>query len=497
MLRGQTWPKHGVLPEPPPSLSDHWSVPRFVISFSRIMSMLGSPVASEEAAAAIKAMDSELVFLLESSKVPKDIIAKFGTLGYTDVETFAHMEVDAPSVRDMIKSDITLDPSSGPDRRAMMARLLAVWEAAGKRTSKLKEEEAAQRASDMPRHLPKGKHLEIVRAYAAAHKGLKDKECPAPCYLEWRFEQVEDGELKAESLADVVHKEEVQDDDWGGAKVSPDGSIKLVKGRSSGKTPENPEALRAKIRLMGTAWEFVRLKFPARPYLRGLASDVWTDHVEWLLGEEVYGNVVKDASGSMTYRPSWATLLELDFRVRKQAYHLVNTSGSTLEQALRAAREDTSLIQKYFLTPVSLAAGAEAARMAVQKRPAPAEWSGPPPTRQADGSAANPVMYEHGAKGRGKRTGGRGGKGAGNRGNAKGRGKKGVTHHNSGGWSAGEQNSTPDGRLKCFRFQRGKCTDPRCDKVHSCLVCNGPHGKKDCPRRQSAGDAAGRPSHLG
>ena len=473
------------------------------------MPLLSAPVEEAAVADAIASMNSELVYLLESSQVPPEIIAKFGVIGYSDVETFAHMEVNATAVREMIKSDITLDPAGGPQHRAMMARLLAVWEAAGKRASKLKEEEAAQRAGDLPRHIPKGKHLEIVKAYAKAHKTLKDKECPAPCYLEWRFEQIEDGELKAESLADVVNKEEASDEDWGGARVTPDGSIKLVKGRSSGKAPENPEALRAKIRMMGVAWEFMRLKFPGRPYLKDLTAETWSDHVEWLLGEDVYGNIVKDSSGAIAYRPSWATVLELDFRVRKQAYQLVNENGSTLKEAMVAAREDTALFQKYFITPVSLAAGAEAARSTSSKRQAPQEWALPPPTRQADGSSAMPVSFgaaQAGPNGKGK-------------GRAKGRGKQQQgrqqqfqqrqqpqqqpqqqprQNDRSQGsrWSDGERNVTPDGRMKCFRYQRNKCTDPNCPRVHVCLVCNGKHPKIECPKRPRGGDAAGRPANF-
>ena len=169
-------------------------------------SLLTTPVEAGVVSAAIANMDSELVFLFESNKVPADIVAKFGVLGYTDMETFAHMEDSPAQVREIIKSDITLNPGGSPAHRSMMARLLAVWTAAGKRTAKQKEGEAAQRAGDLPRHLPKGKHLEVVRAYAQAHKELKDKECPAPSYLEWRYEQVEDGELKAESLASVINK---------------------------------------------------------------------------------------------------------------------------------------------------------------------------------------------------------------------------------------------------------------------------------------------------
>ena len=470
------------------------------------MSLLGSPIPVDQVSDAMAAMDSELIYLLESSKVPTEIIAKFGSLGYTDIETFAHMEVSGAAVREMIKSDISLDPAAGPDRRAMVARLLAVWDAAGKRAAKLKEEEASQRAGDLPRHLPKGKHLEIVRAFASAHRELKDKECPAPSYLDWRFEQVEDGELKAESLAEVVNKEEAQDEDWGGARVSPDGHIKLVKGRSSGKAPESPEALRAKIRLMGVAWEFVRLKFPARPYLKGLSSETWGDHVEWLLGEDVYGNTVKDSSGSISYRPSWATILELDFRVRKKAYHSVNTSGATLAAALEAARNDTALLQKYFITPISLAAGAEAARATAGKRPAPADWPVPPSTRQAEGSSAPPISFSDSSGGgrRGNPKGGKGAKGnpkGGKGGKDKGKGKRQnqqpqQQQQQGQRWTSGESNETPDGRMKCFRYQRGKCTDANCGRVHACLVCNGKHPKMHCPLRPRDGDAAGRPANF-
>ena len=62
------------------------------------------------------------------------------------------------------------------------------------------EEEAAPRVGDNPRPLPKSRHLEMTRSYAAVHQELKDSEAPSPAYREAKFEQIEDGELKAESL---------------------------------------------------------------------------------------------------------------------------------------------------------------------------------------------------------------------------------------------------------------------------------------------------------
>ena len=454
------------------------------------MSLLSAPVADNQVKDALSTMGSELTYLLEAANIPEDIIAKIGSIGYTDIDTFAHMESDAKAVRIVLKDDISLDPAVSPAHRAMTARLVAAWETAGRRSAKQKEEEAAQRVGDLPRHLPKGKHLELLRAYQSAHKELKDKECPAPSYLEWRFEQVEDGELKAESFSEVISKEDAIDEDWGGAKVGADGSIKLIKSRSTGKAPENPEQLRAKLRLMGVAWEFVRLKFPARGYLRGLTCTDWTDYTEWLLGEDVYGNVVKDATGSMVYRPSWATLLELDFRVRRRAYHLVNDGAMNLAGALVTAREDTSIFQKYFLTPVALAAGAEAARAAA-KRPADPSWTSgsvPPNLRPVEGSQAEPAAFVPPAsKGKGKQSKGKG-KGKNNK-------KGGGKQQGGASWRANESTVTPDGRMKCFKFQKGKCPG-NCGKVHTCLVCNGKHPVTKCPQRPQLGDAAGSASQF-
>ena len=39
---------------------------------------------------------------------------------------------------------------------------------------------------------------------------------------------------------------------------------------------------------------------------------------------------------------------------------------------------------------------------------------------------------------------------------------------------------TPDGRHKCFRFQKEKCNG--CDRVHTCTICNAPHPKVRCAK---------------
>ena len=61
----------------------------------------------------------------------------------------------------------------------------------------------------------------------------------------------------------------------------------------------------------------------------------------------------------------------------------------------------------------------------------------------------------------------KGGKGQGKSQGKTGKGQQQAQQSQS--WRAGESTTTPDGRLKRFRFQRGLCGSSSCDKVHVCL----------------------------
>ena len=270
---------------------------------------------------------------------------------YTDALVFAKMEDSAPAMRASIKVDVGLDPAASPAARAMVARLVPAWEAAGTRAQRHRQEEAEQRVGDLPRTLPKGQHLDLARAFAKVHFEMGDRDRPAEAYVEWRLEQVEDGELPAETRQ-VVSKAEATEA-LGGCKISPDGTTKLHKGRSEASLPASPE-----MRPMAHHWEMARFKFPAKEFFAGLTMDLWSQYVNWLLGEDVYDNVVRDTIGSIVYRPSWHILLEYELQVRKKALHQVNNTGVTITQALKDAMAHQPTSIKYFTTPVSLAAGA-------------------------------------------------------------------------------------------------------------------------------------------
>ena len=99
-------------------------------------------------------------------------------------------------------------------------------------------------------------------------------------------------------LSEVATAEEVEGNDWHDAKIKADGSLKILKGSVANVSlPRTPEELRRRIKLLGVALEFVRLQFPDESVLEKLANTDWLEHLEWLLGEDVYGVTDKISDG--------------------------------------------------------------------------------------------------------------------------------------------------------------------------------------------------------
>ena len=44
----------------------------------------------------------------------------------------------------------------------------------------------------------------------------------------------------------------------------------------------------------------------------------------------------------------------------------------------------------------------------------------------------------------------------------------------------GDRAKTPDGREKCFAYNREGLHNQNCQRVHVCLGCNGPHPRSQC-----------------
>ena len=247
---------------------------------------------------------------------------------------------------------------------------------------------------------------------------------------------------------------------------------------ATGIIPSDTEELRQRFKVMGHHWELVRLSRPSKHLFVDFEHPTtWLNHVEWLLGEEIYGYTIESAS-DRPYSVAWKPFLELEFQVRKRAMEiLTNDKAATLAAALASARKNDALMQKHFYIPLGIAAGkaavVDAAAGSQRKRgtSTPRGKGQPPP-------APHKVPRTDGKD----KDGGKGGNGGG-KGGKKGNDDKGNS------WKKGATMFMPDGRKKCGYFQKPKgCSaGARCSFVHACTVCSVEgHGQFECPRRPKA-----------
>ena len=92
------------------------------------------------------------------------------------------------------------------------------------------------------------------------------------------------------------------------------GNLSAVKKRAKVELPQDPEALRARITLLGTSWIFAGLQHPNRDYLKDIHPQMFQDYLDYLLGENVYGLIAKSFGGVSGGEPILAGHLELRIR---------------------------------------------------------------------------------------------------------------------------------------------------------------------------------------
>ena len=104
--------------------------------------------------------------------------------------------------------------------------------------------------------------------YEAEFGRVSDKRYPCDALVEKRFEEVDEGEVRADPLTEAVSRDELQEDPVG-AVVDRDGAIRLRKAPKSVPMPRNSEELRVKVRLLGITFTLARYKHAQRPWLGG------------------------------------------------------------------------------------------------------------------------------------------------------------------------------------------------------------------------------------
>jgi len=406
----------------------------------------------------------DLRFIWSDREVPLPVQAALATAGLRSIGLFTSAVDSRADLRTMLHADFALNPAEGGlaagvalARRINVARIVDSWETARRRQEEADRVQAEQKASRLPMTLSRAQHINLRSRYEHDFGRQTDRAWPCQALVERRFEEVDEGECRADQLYDVVSVEELIDDPVG-AVIDKDGAIRLRRAPRKVPQPTTSEELRARIKVLGVTFQLAAYKHSNRLWLATTAPTVWLEHLDYILGDKIGGFTVR--MGDHVVKAPWSIVLTYEYQVRKTACRFIMFDNMDISTAMDAARRDIDTKEQHFSTPTALSVSLS--KPASTKRLWP---DAPPPD--------NPFskVGKH-AKGDGHKGKGKGRKGKDSKG---GKGKK---FPNS---------KTPDGRNICFRYQENKCSNASCSFVHVCARCFGAHAMASC----TAGVAGG------
>ncbi len=400
-------------------------------------------LSAEEPVASLEKMDGELLRILEDAEVPKEVRALFGYFGILKTRSFARLEPDEQSLRDLLKKEFEI--GEGIAERITIAHVLVAWDSAKERVKRQAEAVTEARVHGTTPELPKADDNSMRQAYEGVHGEISDMIYPSSDYLKSKLDQVEEELYEAEPLTEVISREHAASGSSDVTLTLIPSALRVSKIKHKIAMPKDSEQLRARMKTMAMCWELTRMKY--------------------LLGELVW-----QFRGPADQQVSWNDVLEYEWQIRKRAMRWVRQHKYTVGEGISAAMKDQEVRTTFFLTQLACS------KPRKRERSPPAIPRQPAPNQQRN--------QQQQAKGKGN-------KGKGNKG--KGKGAK-----NDGG---GGNNSTADtnavnqakrnevllvsvpvsGKYMCIKFNKNTCAG--CNFEHACLRC-GDYGHRlsQCPK---------------
>ncbi|CAE7337416.1 HCBT2 [Symbiodinium microadriaticum] len=266
---------------------------------------------------------SDLRFLLTHHKVTADEQAKLYDNSIDTVAKFAAFVSDATDLREVLKTDLGIDPASSLSLRAQAASLMVAWETAKARVKTQAEAEATNEVREWAKPIPQTDYIAMRQAFATQFGDLEDKHIPAKEYIEKKLHELETGEFRAEPLTEVISRDEV-DPDVLLPRWNASGTLSIAKGGSRTTAPSGPEQLRLRLTVLQNALIMIKLKHPGRAEL---------------------ADVTFAESGSLI--PPWPLILSYEHAIRKHAYKLMATDGRSFGDALSKAYKDATVKERF------------------------------------------------------------------------------------------------------------------------------------------------------
>ncbi|CAE7263715.1 unnamed protein product [Symbiodinium sp. CCMP2592] len=250
--------------------------------------------------------------------------------------------------------DFGINPDT-PAGRVEVAAIVAAWELAKEYASKEVELRAEAKVLGHRRILQVQERQAMLKAVTDAYGKMNESETPSAEYLATKAEECESNEPLASSLDRISSKKDSQVESLQ-TSIDPTGHVRVTKTMQKLEMPHHSEGYRRLMKVEAHAWLCMSARFKAKAWLQGLQLEDFTKFVEYILGDRVGNLKLPTASGQETQfnRPPWNIVLSYEYKLRVEAFKMILEGTATMPEALRAVREDPSLKEAYFTTPLAL-----------------------------------------------------------------------------------------------------------------------------------------------
>ena len=199
-------------------------------------------------AESLKLGSSDLRFTL-SRNVPDEMQAHFFENGVTSVGKFSSFFRDEADLVNVLRDDFNVDAANALSDRAKVASVICSWKDTVTKAKRQAEVEAEMNSREWTKPIPVCDNVQLRNVFQNAVGHVVDRVLPSKEYLEKKLQELENGEFRAETLAEVVSKDEI-DPDVLVPIFDSKGSLSVKKGSTTVAMPTGPEQLRWRLSVM-------------------------------------------------------------------------------------------------------------------------------------------------------------------------------------------------------------------------------------------------------
>ncbi|CAE7041883.1 unnamed protein product [Symbiodinium sp. CCMP2592] len=280
----------------------------------------------------VNSVDADLQYVLQEAGA--SLATQYAVCNvHSTLRRFQAIADDRAGSRTAANTDFGV-PTDTPAGRQQTAAIVAAWKLAKEISSKEIELRAEARALNQPRILQTQERQALLRAVSAAYGKLNEAETPSAEYLALKAEETEQNEPTAAQLETITSERDSQTATIQ-SSVDPAGHLRITKTKQKVEMPQNSEAYRRVLKIEGCSWLAMQSRYKSKTWLQGLTMADFTKFVDYILGERVAGLRLEQATGydsshNALFRPPWGIVLRYEYKLRKEAFRLVNDEGQML-----------------------------------------------------------------------------------------------------------------------------------------------------------------------